>query len=214
MADGKKERKRTKEWQNGDFCSGISQLHKRLDELRGYSCAIYKWSWFAWIALVGQCFTFCARAPYTLCTGRHFKPAQSLYTELLPHSVIACNCKSRWCHKAETCLMQFYTVIIIESCFSMRTLNLFLWLLFLDAVCFVLGTICFLVVFGTGAIFIVVIVCIYKSKAKVKEPAVVYDYISSPAGGIEMESNLSYVQRVQGLRQARERAEITPTKEN
>ena len=31
---------------------------------------------------------FCVRAPYTLCTGRHFKPGQSLYTELLPHSVI------------------------------------------------------------------------------------------------------------------------------
>ena len=28
------------------------------------------------------------RAPYTLCTGSHFKPAQSLYTELLLHSVI------------------------------------------------------------------------------------------------------------------------------
>ena len=38
--------------------------------------------------MAGLCFTFRARAPYTLCTGRHFKRAQSLYTELLPHSVI------------------------------------------------------------------------------------------------------------------------------
>ena len=37
MADGKKEReeRKKKEGQNGDFCSGISHLHKRLGELRG-----------------------------------------------------------------------------------------------------------------------------------------------------------------------------------
>ena len=39
-------------------------------------------------ALARQCFTFRAHAPYTLCTGHHFKPAQSLYTELLLHSMI------------------------------------------------------------------------------------------------------------------------------
>ena len=90
--------------------------------------------------------------------------------------------------------------------------SLFLLLLFLDAACFVLGAVCFLVVFGTGAVFIAVIICIYKSKAKAKEPAVVYDYISSPPGEIEIESNLSYGQRVLGLR--RVKAEITPTEEN
>ena len=31
---------------------------------------------------------FCVRVPYTLCTNHHFKPAQSLYMELLLHSVI------------------------------------------------------------------------------------------------------------------------------
>ena len=96
----------------------------------------------------------------------------------------------------------------------MRTFEIVIFMIaiFLDVTCFVLGAICFLVVFGTGAVFIAVIICIYKSKAKVKEPTVVYDYISNPSGGIEMESNLSYVQKVLGLR--RVRAEITPTKEN
>ena len=54
-----------------------------LDCTKGYvnfegSFAVHKWSWFAWIALAGPCFTFCACTPYTLCTGHHFKPAQSL----------------------------------------------------------------------------------------------------------------------------------------
>ena len=36
MADGKERKKeRKKKGQNGDFCSGISRLHKRLGELRG-----------------------------------------------------------------------------------------------------------------------------------------------------------------------------------
>ena len=34
MADEKKKRKK-KGGQNGDFCSGISRLHKRLGELQG-----------------------------------------------------------------------------------------------------------------------------------------------------------------------------------
>ena len=35
MADEKEEERKKEEGQNGDFCSGISQVHERLGELRG-----------------------------------------------------------------------------------------------------------------------------------------------------------------------------------
>ena len=65
----------------------------------------------------------------------------------------------------------------------------------------------------TGVAFVAVIIYIlkyHKHKTKAKEP-VVYDYIGGRSGGIEMVSNLSYIQRVLGLPAPRKtRAEITP----
>ena len=54
-------------------CNGNIRLHKRLSELQGYHRNTQiELNCFGWTML------HVSRKPYTLCTGRHFKPDQSL----------------------------------------------------------------------------------------------------------------------------------------
>ena len=77
----------------------------------------------------------------------------------------------------------------------------------------ILGAVFFLVLLGTGAAFTALSVYIkfyYKTRPKPEVP--IYEYVSHSVGGIETESNLSYIQRVLGLPMPRKTpAESVPT---
>ena len=76
MAD-KKERKKEKK-KKGHFCSKITRLHEILGELRGkfHNTPVKPicLNCLGWTMLHGL-----HVQSYTLCTGRHFKPAEFLY---------------------------------------------------------------------------------------------------------------------------------------
>ena len=81
----KKERKKG---QNGDFCSGIltAQKVRQTSRVAAQYTSGADLSELLWLDLASR--FVCV---LLLCTGRHFFRAQSLYTELLPHSVIIAN---------------------------------------------------------------------------------------------------------------------------
>ena len=104
------------------YCSEITQLHERLDELqrqlRKTQMKLIYLNSFGWTVL-----HVLSVHSYTLCTGRHFKPAQSLYMELLLYSVIM---HKRIMHTVHYLYENIYAVKIFWYVWSYQTVCIYM----------------------------------------------------------------------------------------